>query len=73
MNKITKDHILSNFFKGITLFGNLSFINFKKNHINKLDNINYNFNSVASIISKNCNKLLKEKNEEKKRKFRNKA
>lgn len=69
MNKINKNYILKNFFKGFISFGNFSFINHKNNQISGSDN---NFNNVASIISKNFNKLLKNKNEEKKRKFRNK-
>ena len=59
MNKTNKNCNLKNFFKGFISFGNLSFINHKSNQINKFNNIDYNFNNVASIISKNFNKLLK--------------
>ncbi len=66
MNKTNKNYILKNLLKGFVSFGNLSFINHKNNQISKFNNIDYNFNNVASIISKNFNKMLKNKNEEKK-------
>ncbi len=72
MFKVGKTSFLENFIRGFASFGNFSSTSVKNSTSNKYNNLDYNFNDVAFIISKNFNKMKEYKNEEKKRKFRNK-
>ena len=72
MFKVRKFNFLENFIRGFASFGNFYSTSTKDFNSNEYNNLDYNFNNIAFIISKNFNKMKEYKNEEKKRKFRNK-
>ena len=62
MFKVKRFNFLENFIRGIASFGNFSSASTKDFNSNKYNNLDYNFNDIAFIISKNFNKMKEYKN-----------